>query len=176
MWLHLSEDECLGRGDYAPTTGKEAEKDQADPSDDRQESDAPLGESVPVEEPPIDDFPIPNNLAPTPALPSFQATSLFQPLDDSNSDSDVDPDINRDNESWARLTFELENLRIAVGASQGRGKGKKIKSNGVVLESVDMRRLKDKIAKVEKEYLFNRKDAGECIAPKLFVHVIQTYC
>ena len=55
--------------------------------------------------------------------------------------------------------LELDNLRIAAGAA--KSKGKKAKSSGVVLETPQMRRVREKINKVEKEYMFSRKDAGE---------------
>jgi ATP-dependent RNA helicase DHX29 len=58
--------------------------------------------------------------------------------------------------------LELDNLRIAAGGGPGgKGKGgKKGKGNGVVLETPDMRRVKEKIGKMGKEYMFSRKDAG----------------
>lgn len=88
------------------------------------------------------------------------APSLFQSLDEDSSDSgdDADPNLNKESEKWAQLMLELDALRTTAG---GAKKGKKGKSSGVVLETPEMRRLKEKIAKVEKEYMFSRKDAGE---------------
>jgi ATP-dependent RNA helicase DHX29 len=89
-------------------------------------------------------------------------TSLFQSLDSSppsdESDSASEPDLTL-NTTWAELMLELDTLKMAAG--QGRGKGKKGKSNPIILESSELRRLKDRIGKIEKEYLFSRKDAGK---------------
>ena len=91
--------------------------------------------------------------------------SLFQSLDStppSDSDSDTDPDLNKVNDSWPSLMLELDNLRLAAGGSGAKGKGKKTKGSGVVLETPEMRGVKDKIGKVEKEYMFSRKEGGMC--------------
>lgn len=98
------------------------------------------------------------------------AGSMFETMDAvssaSESDSDdADPDINKINETWANLMLELDTMKMAAGMS--KGKGKKGKGHQVVLETPDMVKLKNKISKVEKEYLFSRKDGGEdrlCIA------------
>ncbi|RSH86900.1 uncharacterized protein EHS24_005178 [Apiotrichum porosum] len=88
--------------------------------------------------------------------------SLFQSLgdesSDSESDSDADPDHNKDNETWANLMLELDTLKVAAGTVKGKKKGK---ANQVVMETPEMVKIKAKIAKVEKEYMFSRKDAGE---------------
>jgi len=88
------------------------------------------------------------------------AASLFQSLGDDSSESgdDGDPRLSKENEKWAQLMLELDTMRAAAS---GAKKGKKGKSNGVVLETPEMRRLKERIAKVEKEYMFSRKEAGE---------------
>lgn len=56
--------------------------------------------------------------------------------------------------------LELDNLRISAREGGGKSKIKKGKANGVVLETPEMRKIKDKIGKVEKEYRFSRKKAG----------------
>ncbi len=56
--------------------------------------------------------------------------------------------------------LDLDNLRISAGGGGGKGKGKKGKGTGVVLEMPEMRKLKDRISKAEKEYMFSRKEAG----------------
>nr|XP_018262834.1 DEAH box polypeptide 36 [Kwoniella dejecticola CBS 10117]OBR84992.1 DEAH box polypeptide 36 [Kwoniella dejecticola CBS 10117] len=91
-----------------------------------------------------------------------QPRSLFQSHDaddnsDSESGSDDDFDSNKINERWAKLSLELDNLKLAAGGS--KAKGKKGKGSGVVLETPEMRAVKEQIGKVEKEYLFSRKDA-----------------
>ena len=90
-------------------------------------------------------------------------TSIFQSLEslpsDSDSDSEPEPDLNV-NDTWANLMLELDTLRIKAGGRGGKARGKKGKGYGIVLETPEMRRLKDKICKVEREYLFSRKDAG----------------
>lgn len=90
--------------------------------------------------------------------------SYFQSHDSSapsEPDSDAEPNLNNVNETWATLICELDDMRRSAGVAGGKGKGKKAKGNGVVLETPDMRRLKEKISKVEKEYLFSRKEAGK---------------
>jgi ATP-dependent RNA helicase DHX29 len=49
-------------------------------------------------------------------------------------------------------------LKVAAGTVKGKKKGK---ANQVVMETPEMVKIKAKIAKVEKEYMFSRKDAGE---------------
>ena len=92
--------------------------------------------------------------------PSSAPTSLFQSTDaetPNESESEDEPDLNRINESWADLMLQLDNLRIAGGSK----KGKKGKPSGVIMETSEMRRLKDQISKAEKEYMFSRKEGGE---------------
>jgi ATP-dependent RNA helicase DHX29 len=133
--------------------------------------EAPLLESteLPPEEQDPEPKPQPPPRPPAPAdsaEPPSEPSSLFQSLDsaqsDAESDSDSELDLQRVNADWAVLMLELDNLRIAAGVGPG-GKakgGKKGKGNGVVLETPDMRRVKEKIGKMEKEYMFSRKDAG----------------
>ncbi|ORY32822.1 P-loop containing nucleoside triphosphate hydrolase protein [Naematelia encephala] len=153
MWLHLSEDECLRQGEFA-----------------RKEEPTLPAPDDPLIEPILETTEIPkdNPNATTPAPASSASTvpssptqvSLFQSAesDSEGSDSDTDPDLNKANESWAQLMLELDSLKIAVGGGPGK-KGKKGKVSGVVLETPEIRRVKEKMSKVEKEYLFNRKDA-----------------
>lgn len=55
--------------------------------------------------------------------------------------------------------------------ASGEGKkGKKGKGNQVVIETPEIRRLKDKISRVEKEYMFTRKDASTSF-PSSSLHV-----
>ncbi|KAK4689978.1 ATP-dependent RNA helicase DHX29, partial [Tremellales sp. Uapishka_1] len=119
-------------------------------------------------DPTIDDEPTTtisaSDTAPVVGIADMQnatATSLFQPLEisASDSDSDAEPNLNRLNESWASKMLELDTMRHAGSAA--KIKGKKGKSNGVVLETPEMRKLKDSMLKIEKEYLFSRKDADQ---------------
>ncbi|OCF41878.1 DEAH box polypeptide 36 [Kwoniella heveanensis CBS 569] len=126
------------------------------------EEDAPLlvpqAECSPPLKPPVQEQ---TPLASDPSTPaSTVPTSLFQSVDSASSsdeDSDVDLDTNKANESWAKLSLELDTLRQEAGVN--KGKGKKGKSNGIILETPQVRRLKEKIVKLEKEYMFSRKDA-----------------
>ncbi|WRT66497.1 uncharacterized protein IL334_003456 [Kwoniella shivajii] len=153
MWTHLSEDECLQRGEHAR---------KEEPS--LVESEEPLLESIKPESPPVlsESSPSSRRLqhADTPESSSTVQTSLFQSLDaapPSDSDSDDDFDTNKINDTWAKLSLDLDTMKLSAGGA--KGKGKKGKGSGVVLETPGMRRLKEKIGKVEKEYLFSRKDA-----------------
>jgi hypothetical protein len=76
---------------------------------------------------------------------------------DSGSDSDDEPDMDKANQSWAKLMLQLDTLRSGSETKKG---GKK-KGNNVVLETPEMRSIKTAMAKVEKEYMFSRKEAGE---------------
>jgi hypothetical protein len=100
------------------------------------------------------------NEAVVPPKPTSMFESLVTPSSPTLSSSS-EPDLQKYNESWANLMLELDNLRIAAGGGQGKSKGKKGKSSGVVLETPEMRKLKDQIGKVEKEYMLSRKEAGE---------------
>ncbi|KAK8864514.1 hypothetical protein IAR55_001764 [Kwoniella newhampshirensis] len=156
MWAHLSENECLRQGEYAKREEpkwietQEILIDVAVP----EEPEEPTNSLKSTE----------TATSPAPTTPSSAApVSLFQSLDaGAPSDSDSDNDFNTDkvNETWAKLSLELDTLRTAAsGVGVGKGKGKKGKSSGVVLETPEIRALKDKIGKVEKEYFFSRKDA-----------------
>lgn len=98
-----------------------------------------------------------------PAAPSSAPVgSLFQSLGDdssdgTDSDSDADLDHNKANEDWSKLMLELDTLKIGTGSST---KGKKKGKANVVMETPEMVKLKAKISKVEKDYMFSRKDAG----------------
>lgn len=93
--------------------------------------------------------------------------SLFQSQDTSDTESDSGTeDEYHINEQWAKLQLELDTLRMASGEGK---KGKKGKGNQVILETPEIRRLKDKIGKVEKEYMFTRKNAGAFLT-NLYVH------
>lgn len=129
--------------------------------------DEPLTESheaASLPNPPLDGMsdhdPVPtpstSDRSPSPTQPFFQ--SLDETLS-SDSQSDSEPDLNKVNDAWAHLMLELDNLRISAGGAS-RARGKKSKGNGVILETPDMRRLKEVISKLEKEYMFSRKDGG----------------
>ena len=98
------------------------------------------------------------------AIPSSPSqASYFQNVDStllSQSDSDTEPDLGAINDTWAGLMNDLNNMKISAVESKGKGKGKKWKGNSVVLETSEMRRIMEKISKAEKEYMFNRKEAG----------------
>ena len=78
--------------------------------------------------------------------------------DDSGSESDPENELNMDkaNQTWAKLMLELDTLR----SGPDNKKGKKKKGPAVVLETPEIRRIKSDMAKVEKEYMFSRKEAG----------------
>ncbi|WWD17179.1 hypothetical protein CI109_101617 [Kwoniella shandongensis] len=157
MWNNLSEDECLQRGEYAkrdePSLVAEPQEVLIDVPAPEEPEESTTSTKQPIL-PPATDPSITSSTAPG---------SLFQSLDSaapSDSDSDEDFDTNKINETWAKLSLELDSLRLAAGGGAvGKGKGKKGKGNGVILETPEMRSLKDRIGKVEKEYLFSRKDA-----------------
>nr|XP_019046467.1 DEAH box polypeptide 36 [Kwoniella bestiolae CBS 10118]OCF25397.1 DEAH box polypeptide 36 [Kwoniella bestiolae CBS 10118] len=153
MWTHLTEDECLQKGEYA------RKEEPSLPQPEVPLLELPRSESPP---PPPE---IPKPKAPQPST-SFDTTasagltSLFQSLDSSaasESESDDDFDSNKVNETWARLSLELDTLKSAAGGA--KAKGKKGKGSGVILETPEIRQLKDKIGKTEKDYMFSRKDA-----------------
>jgi ATP-dependent RNA helicase DHX29 len=64
--------------------------------------------------------------------------------------------MDKANQTWAKLMLELETLR----SGPDNKKGKKKKGPAVVLETPEIRRIKGDMAKVEKEYMFSRKEAG----------------
>ncbi|KIR55599.1 DEAH box polypeptide 36 [Cryptococcus gattii Ru294] len=155
LWLHLSEDECVQQGEYERTT---------EPSIvEHQESLVPSIEPdiEPVAKPAESSKPIQAALQATDTSTEACAAthkSLFQSQNasDTESDSEADDEYHI-NEQWAKLQLELDTLRMASGEGK---KGKKGKGNQVVIETPEIRRLKDKISRVEKEYMFTRKDAN----------------
>ncbi|WVR06931.1 hypothetical protein IAU60_003967 [Kwoniella sp. DSM 27419] len=154
LWTRLSEDECTQRGEYA-------KRDEPTLS----EVDALLLDLPPPESPPSAPAePSKSDAGAKPSsnpTPASGPTSLFQSLDSSSpsddESSDDDFDGRKVNETWAALALELDTLRQAAGA--GKGKGKKGKGSGVILETPEMRRLQEKMGKVEKEYMFGKKEA-----------------
>ena len=99
------------------------------------------------------------SVEPDPVLSSTESGDdhgpMFQALADSDGDSsDSDHlNLNKHNETWVSLMIQMDELRITTGKKK---KGKP----SVVLETPEIRRLKDKISAVEKEYMFSRKGAG----------------
>lgn len=153
MWLNLSEDECRGVGAFATDIVPAATTI----------TDEPLVDVSP-DTPPEEDV-IPTPSATTNSLLTLGPSgSLFQSLandeSDASSDSDEEPNMNKVNESWAALMLELEALKAAAGTT--KGKGKKSKGQGVILETPSIVKLKSKIARLEKDYMFSKKDAGMC--------------
>lgn len=91
--------------------------------------------------------------------------SLFQSQNASDTESDSEAEHEYHiNEQWAKLQLELDTLRMASGEGK---KGKKGKGNQVMIETPEIRRLKDKISRVEKEYMFTRKDASTSVPSNL---------
>jgi hypothetical protein len=101
-----------------------------------------------VPEPSTDQTPLPER------SPLFRETLS----DDSGSESDSGEELNMDkaNQTWAKLMLELNMLR----SGPDNKKGKKKKGPAVVLETPEIRRIKSDMAKAEKEYMFSRKEAG----------------
>jgi ATP-dependent RNA helicase DHX29 len=64
--------------------------------------------------------------------------------------------MDKANQTWANLMLELDTLR----SGPDNKKGKKKKGPAVVLETPEIRRIKNDLTKVEKEYMFSRKEAG----------------
>jgi hypothetical protein len=107
--------------------------------------------------------PKPVAVAPEPSAaqtPLPERSPLFRETlsDGSGSESDSDEELNMDkaNQTWAKLMLELDTLR----SGSDNKKGKKKKGPAVVLETPEIRRIKSDMAKVEKEYMFSRKEAG----------------
>lgn len=157
MWLNLSEDECRGVGEFATANiSAPAIHDpliDVTPDCPIPSSDAASGNKTPVVMTP----------SVSEGAPAPEGSSLFQSLEDGESDrsseSEDELNMNKANESWATLMLELETLKATAGAV--KGKGKKSKSQ-VVMETPKMVKLKNKINKLEKEYMFGKRDAGEC--------------
>lgn len=85
---------------------------------------------------------------------------LFRQLEDDSSDSDSTDSLNLSklNEKWARHMLALDTLRSR--STEKRKGGKKHQLPKPVLETPEMRQVKDVIASLEREYLFDRKEAG----------------
>ncbi len=149
MWLNLTEDECRGVGAFANKTAPPPLPD--DPL--VEVAPLPAQESMDTQAPSAQPSLLPK---PEPSGPLFQ--SLADDESDSSSESDDEPNLNKFNESWATLMMELEALRATAGTM--KAKGKKSKGQGVVLETPEMVKLKSKISRLEKEYMFSKKDAG----------------
>jgi ATP-dependent RNA helicase DHX29 len=64
--------------------------------------------------------------------------------------------MDKANQTWAKLMLQLDLLR----SRSDNKKGGKKKGNSVVLETPEMRRVKGEMSKLEKEYMFSRKEAG----------------
>jgi len=114
--------------------------------------------------------PKPVAVAPEPSteqMPLPERNPLFRETlsDGSGSDSDSDEELNIDkaNQTWAKLMLELDTLR----SGPDNKKGKKKKGPAVVLETPEIRRIKSDMAKVEKEYMFSRKEAGTSLRETL---------
>lgn len=82
-------------------------------------------------------------------------TIAFQSQDDSSGSED-EPDLNKVNDQWASLMLHMHKLTSDQG-----GKGVRKGKANVIMETREIRALKQKIAMVEKEYMFSRKDACE---------------
>ena len=176
MWLHLSEDECLSRGDYKKEDCQfRSGFEYKDPNDNYTAPDVMNADCLPVS------LPISHSLSPDPTVavtinvdpsvpdstvPSSPTqTSLFQSQNsslpsDSESDPDNDPNLDKVNDVWAHLMLELDTIRIRASATRGKSRGKKGRGSGVVLATPEMRNIKEKLSKAEKEYMFSRKTAG----------------
>lgn len=89
------------------------------------------------------------------------AGPLFQSHDAASETSESEDEMNlgKTNNDWAALMLQLDDLRIAAGGA--KAKGRKMKGPAVVLETPQMRELQGRISKLEKEYMFSKKDAGK---------------
>ena len=100
----------------------------------------------------------PLNEKPAAAKPMFEAAD---DLDADNSDSsEPDLELNEINRDWAKLMLELDTLMGVTHLGKKKRKGAKAE---VVLDTPESHRLRQRIARLEKEYMFSRKDAGELI-------------
>lgn len=99
----------------------------------------PLVPDALVDDAPLVPTPAPQPLkAVIPAPPPSDAGPLFRSVDEL-SDSDSEPDLSKVNSDWANLKLELDSLTL----------GKKV-----------TKPLKERIAAMEKEYMFDKKQAG----------------
>jgi hypothetical protein len=177
MWLHLSEEECRQVGEFAKQDGERAAHvsdlifpGATTPSDDPLIDVATTETEQPLETPSVSQTPVSGATSPpaptrSPSPPA-PTGSLFQSLatsdSDTDSESEEEPDITQVNQTWATLSVELDTMRMLAGASQGKVKGgKKGKQNRAVMETPEMVKLKAKISKLEKDYMFSKKDAGK---------------
>lgn len=94
---------------------------------------------------------------PEPSVP------LFRQLDDESSDSgsDVGVDLNKINEKWAQYMVKLDALRYP-GLNEKK-KGKKNQNIKFALETPEIRQLNEALGKIERDYLFDRREAGKSL-------------
>ncbi|ORX35792.1 P-loop containing nucleoside triphosphate hydrolase protein [Kockovaella imperatae] len=137
VWLHCTEDECLGRGEFAQTAPSLEER-----------LDTPLvPEVVSTEELKQSQQSVAtestSQIKSSISTPSREPTSLFRSAEES-SDEEVDLDPAAINRKWAMKRIELDDAK-----SQ-----QKFKS-----ESAAVKEIKSELQSLEGEYLFNRKEA-----------------
>jgi ATP-dependent RNA helicase DHX29 len=115
--------------------------------------DTPPPKSAPTDRPAIStNDPVPVSL--------FQSAALSDESDSSSDAGDIDAEADVCSRKWADLMLKLDSLRLAAGGGS-KAKGNKKKGTGVVLETPEMREVMAKMKVIEKEYMFNRKDAGQ---------------
>ncbi|BEJ01119.1 hypothetical protein CcaverHIS631_0509760 [Cutaneotrichosporon cavernicola] len=152
--LLRTEDECRGVGEFVSTNLSKPLMDE------------PLIDVAP-EAPPLSSEAAPDNKFLTVTTPNRSEStsapeggSLFQSLEadqsDSSSESEDELNMNKTNESWAMLMLELENLKAAAGTVKGKGKKSK---NQIAMETPEMVKIRNKTNRLEKEYMFSKKDA-----------------
>lgn len=128
----------------------------------------------PLLAPIIKKTPVVDNLEATPAVAPAQSvdatvyepsTPLFRQLDDdesSGSGSDAGVDLSKMNEKWAQNMLKLDALRYpGVGEKK---KGKKNQPVKFALETPEIRQLNEVLGEIERDYLFDRREAGESLA------------
>lgn len=93
----------------------------------------------------------------------FQSLETSPPASEEDSESDADLDLSKVNSDWASLKVELESLTAQAGVPKGN-KGRKGK-HSAQMETPEMFKLRTKMSKMEKDYMFNRKDAGKSVRP-----------
>ena len=93
----------------------------------------------------------------------LSSSQLFRPLDDesSGSDSDAGVNLNKMNEKWAQYMLKLDSLRYP-GVNEKK-KGKKNQTIKFALETPEIRQLNEALGKIERDYLFDRREAGESL-------------
>ncbi|CAK9781148.1 P-loop containing nucleoside triphosphate hydrolase protein [Cutaneotrichosporon oleaginosum] len=153
MWLHLSDDECHGVGEFTKAEACISIGD--DPLIDVTQDKLSLSSNTTSS----NDPPVPTVRVEPTSLPA-EPGSLFQSLEDSglesSSESEDELNMNKTNETWAQLMLELEAHKAAAGPGKARGKKSK---NLVVMETPETVKIKNKINRLEKEYMFSKKDA-----------------